>query len=159
MIETDRLASRVLDTIPLLMRSIHKDMRRKDHHFEPNQFQILSMLAHHAHSVSALAVRQHVSLPSMSKTINALVERGWVERVPMPGDRRVVQIRLTEPGRESLQDTRRVMIDSVAGILANLTADERDKLSAGLDVLYDAFGMMHREQHCQQSPSGDEHAS
>lgn len=159
MIEGEPLASRVLDTIPLLMRSIHRDMRRKDHHFEPNQFQILTMLTHHEHSVSALAMLRHVSLPSMSKTINALVQRGWVERVPLPGDRRVTQIRLTKSGRQSLRDTRRVMLDSVAGILASLTPDERAKLSAGLDVLYDAFAVTPPEQHCQHSSSGAVHAS
>ena len=150
------LARRVLDTMPLIMRSLHRDLRSINHHIDPNQVQILGMLVDHQLSVSGLAGRQRVSLPSMSKTVSALVERGWIERMDVPGDRRVVHLKLTEAGRAALGELRNTMVESLAAMLGGLTAEECVKLSAGLDVLYAAFG--HLPVHCPHSdnPAGVE---
>jgi len=150
------LARRVLETMPLIMRSLHRDLRSINHHVDPNQVQILGMLVDHQLSVSGLAGRQRVSLPSMSKTVSALVERGWIERVDFPGDRRVVHLKLTVSGRAALGELRNTMVESFAAMLGGLTADECEKLSAGLDVLYAAFGLL--PEHCppRDSPAGVE---
>ncbi len=56
-------------------------------------------LAGHSCNLSELALRQAVSLPTMSNSISVLVERGWVKRVPSPDDRRRVVLELTSEGR------------------------------------------------------------
>jgi len=138
-VDGETLARRVLETIPLIMRLIHKDLRRLEHHMEPNQYQILGMLMKGSLTVSDLAQRQRVSLPSMSKTVNSLVERGLVLRLDDPGDRRVVQLQITQPGRSALGEIPALLVPSLVEALSRLDAGERDTLSAGLDVLHRAF--------------------
>ncbi len=53
--------------------------------------------------LSDLASLQGVSLPTMSNSISAMVERGWVRREAPDGDRRVVMIDVTPTGRAALE--------------------------------------------------------
>lgn len=138
--EDEALAGRLLETAPIIMRFIHTALRDTDLRVEPNQYQLMQMLAHRDFTVTELARKRKVTLPSMSKTVNALVERGWVQRMDVPGDRRVVQVRLTEQGREAMGDARKLMLRIVQGALSTLGDDERQTLSDGLDVLHVAFG-------------------
>jgi DNA-binding MarR family transcriptional regulator len=140
MVQDQALARRLLETVPLIMRFIDKGLRETCLHVEANQYQILGMLTRRNFTVSELAQKQKVSLPSMSKTVNALVERGWVERIDVPGDRRVVQLRISEPGRGALAGAHDEMVERVAQTLSQLRDDERETLSDGLDVLHVAFG-------------------
>jgi len=50
-------------------------------------------------SVKALAESMGVSLPAMSRAVDGLLERGFVEREEDPADRRMKRIWLTEAGR------------------------------------------------------------
>src|SRR6266516_2546135 len=47
-------------------------------------------------SVKALAESMKVSLPAMSRAVDGLFERGFVEREEDPSDRRMKRVRLTE---------------------------------------------------------------
>ena len=134
------LAKRVLETIPLFMRYLRQDMQRLHEQLDPGQMQILGMLSHHEFSVSELAERHKVSPPSMSKTVNSMVERGWVERVPVPSDRRVVHLKLTPEGLRMLTEIQGAMVERVAEVVATLSPEDCERLSGGLDVLYAAFG-------------------
>jgi DNA-binding MarR family transcriptional regulator len=134
------LARRLMELAPMMMQSMVRELRTVDHHIEPNHMQILGLLARRQFTMSELADKQRVSLPAVSKTISALVDRGWVERMAVPDDRRVVQLKLTAEGLGLLKEMRRTMIASVERILDRLTAEERAQLSTGLDVLYRAIG-------------------
>jgi DNA-binding MarR family transcriptional regulator len=134
------LARRLMELAPMMMQSMVRELRTVDHHIEPNHMQILGLLASRQFSMSELSEKQRVSLPAVSKTISALVDRGWVERVAVPDDRRVVQLKLTGEGLSLLKEMHRTMIASVERILDRLTDEERAQLSAGLDVLYKAIG-------------------
>lgn len=133
------LAQRVLETLPLIMRWISKDMRRLDSPLEPGQMRILGMLSERECSISQLAGHHFVSLPAMSRAVNPLVEHGWVERVGVPGDRRVVRLRLTPAGRDEMQKMHAAMLGAVADVLADLGAGERQRAVDGLAVLYSVF--------------------
>lgn len=50
-------------------------------------------------TLSELAAAMHQSLPALSQRVTALEEKGFVERVADPADRRVTGLRLTETGR------------------------------------------------------------
>jgi DNA-binding MarR family transcriptional regulator len=118
------------------------DLRRLDkrHVVDPAHFPILRSLRRRAYNVSELAERFEVSLPSMSKTVTALVKRGWVERVRSQEDRRVVQLHLTDDGRAILGEMREHAENAVTALLGPLSPEQRERLSAGLDALYAALG-------------------
>ncbi len=72
----------------------------------PHQFSVLVYL----HRVgpqtpTQLAAHDRVSAPSMTRTINCLVDEGLVERFPHPDDRRQVFVRATEAGESVVRET------------------------------------------------------
>ncbi len=73
----------------------------------PHQFSVLARLSEAPRTPGELAEIERVSPPSMSRTINALVERELVERTDDPGDRRQVILSLTPAAGKLLRDIRR----------------------------------------------------
>jgi DNA-binding MarR family transcriptional regulator len=87
-----------------------------------------------------LASMQGVSLPTMSSSISAMVERGWVKRAAPEADRRVVMIEVTATGRAALERVSRAAETHLAEVLAPLDVPARRRLVGGLGVLRKIFG-------------------
>lgn len=140
------LARQFLEIIPLVMRVVAADLRRSELTIDPAYFRLLDMLSKRAWSLSELAEKQAVSLPTMSKTISTLEERGWVERLRSSEDRRVVLVELTPAGRVALNAVHAQMLTRVAGVLEPLSAAQRQELASGLDSLRQVFSAAQPEQ-------------
>jgi DNA-binding MarR family transcriptional regulator len=136
------LARKLLTIIHRVRHSLDAELRHVDQEYriDPAHFGVLMRLRRRVHNVSELADQLKVSLPSMSKTVTALVKRGWVERARSQEDRRVVQLHLTDDGRAVLGKMRDLADNAIAKILSSLSQEERQLLSAGLDALYRALG-------------------
>src|SRR2546423_14051248 len=98
-------ARELLEIIPLVMRTVAAELRAAGEMPAPAHFGLLSILNVRPRMLSDLASLQGVSLPTMSSSISAMVERGWVRRTsPAPeSDRRVVTIEVTATGRAALE--------------------------------------------------------
>lgn len=83
----------------------------------------------------ALAEREGVQPPVMTRTLNALAAAGLVERAPHPTDGRQVVVTITESGEEEIRETRRRRQSWMTARLADLTADEYDALVRTVGVL------------------------
>jgi DNA-binding MarR family transcriptional regulator len=139
--EDRMLAHKLLGIMPLVRRRVDANLRHFNKRLiEPAHFHVLMNLKRHPYSVSELAERLMVSLPSMSKTVTALVKRGWVERVRLQEDRRVVHLHLTPAGTDILKEMHEQALNTVVEMLAPLTPDERRRLADGLETLYAALG-------------------
>jgi DNA-binding MarR family transcriptional regulator len=85
---------------------------------------VMSLLeAHGATSMSRLADLVGVSMSNATGLIDRMEERGLVERFRMPGDRRVVFVRVTEHGRTALGELELVRNDLLARVLGHLDDD------------------------------------
>jgi DNA-binding MarR family transcriptional regulator len=87
--------------------------------------------------VSDLAETFGVSVPSMSRAVDALVKKHLVTRVEDTEDRRVRRVAITAKGKK-LVDT--ILVVRQAGMEAfasSLTAAQRRKLDAAIDALMD----------------------
>lgn len=76
-------------------------------------------------TVGTLAAHERVQPPSMTRTVNCLVEDGFAVRRPHDTDGRQVLVDLTGQGREILLADRRRRDAWLAKRLRELTADER----------------------------------
>ena len=85
--------------------------------------------------MSSLARHQAVSLPTISKSVDMLVRRGWLERWVDKQDRRQTMVRLTPQGRRALGGLKKRTEQHVRRSLAPLTAPEREQLVAAMGVL------------------------
>ncbi len=94
-------AHELLEIIPLVMRTVAAELRAAGEMPAPAHFGLLSILALRPRMLTDLASLQGVSLPTMSNSISAMVERGWVRRAAPEGDRRVVMIEVTAAGRSA----------------------------------------------------------
>jgi DNA-binding MarR family transcriptional regulator len=87
-------------------------------------FHLLSMLERHGSvTMSRIAELLGVSVSNATGLIDRIEERGFVERVRVPSDRRVVHVQLTDRGRLQLHEVELFKEDMINAVLARL--DER----------------------------------
>lgn len=100
------------------------------------QFAVLAALkVHGPHTLGELAERERVSAPSMNRTVNCLVESGYVTRTPDSGDRRKVIIDLTDTGREVVAETVRRRDSWLEHALEALDPEDREVLSRAAQIM------------------------
>lgn len=140
MTRTRLVASELLDVIVLAMRTVRREMRRARPPIETSQWVLLRKIAEGASTVSDLARHSGTSLPTMSKSVDMLVRRGWVARGPHASDRRQTLVELTLQGRRVIRDYRARFEMALAAELSELSQAERDQAMAGLTRLAAALG-------------------
>jgi DNA-binding MarR family transcriptional regulator len=79
-----------------------------------------------------LAERLGMSLPAMSRAVDGLVQRGYVERLESPADRRARLVRLLPAGRSLLTEIQQARQSALEEFVATLSDDERTGLHASL---------------------------
>lgn len=100
------------------------------------QFNVLAILLREGPmSPGALADLERIQPPSMTRTVNCLVERGLVRKDEHPTDGRQVVVTLTEAGEAEVAETRRRRDAWLSARLAGLTADERTTLVQAAELL------------------------
>jgi DNA-binding MarR family transcriptional regulator len=86
-------------------------------------------------SLAELATAEQVKPPTMSRIVDALVERGLVTRIAKPGDRRSVAIEATSEGTQLLDAGRERRVAALVGRLRKLADSERRALARGVEIL------------------------
>lgn len=133
-------AREILEIIPLVMRTVAAELRAAGEMPAPAHFGLLSILSIRPRMLSDLASLQGVSLPTMSNSITAMAEHGWVRRAAPEGDRRVIMIEVTPAGRAALERVARCAEAHLAEVLAPLDLPARRRLHGGLGILRKVFG-------------------
>jgi DNA-binding MarR family transcriptional regulator len=100
-----------------------------------------------AWQVSDLAELFGVSVPSMSRAVDALVKRDLATRLEDPEDRRVRQVGITAAGRELVEKLVAVRQSGIASFAATLTPAQRRKLDAAVDALMDREDIAQSYRH------------
>lgn len=100
------------------------------------QFTVLAVLLRRGPMTpGALADHEHVQPPTMTRTVNALVELGFVTKEQHPTDGRLVLVTPTEAGESEVRETRRRRDDWLAQQLTTLTPQERATLAQAAELL------------------------
>ncbi len=130
---------RILEIVPQLMRTVSAELRRTEQGLSPSHFRLLAMLSRGPWTLSDLADHNMVSLPTISRSISTLEDRGWAKRSRSATDRRVVHAGLTPAGREIFARICRRAEERVELVLRSLTNEDRQALENGLTVLEKAL--------------------
>ena len=100
------------------------------------QFSVLAGLHHHGPSTPrAIAERESVQPPTMTRTLAYLEKAELVTRTDHPTDGRQVVIELTAAGADRVNETRRRRNHWMAQHLRGLSADERATLTDAVTIL------------------------
>jgi len=86
-------------------------------------------------SPSALADLEQVRRPTVTRTVNALAERGLVERRPDKSDKRGVRVEVTDRGRALWQAGQLRKVAPLAARIAALSSEDRSQLEAIWPIL------------------------
>ncbi|MDN5806109.1 MAG: MarR family transcriptional regulator [Brevibacterium sp.] len=135
----------VLSRVSRLARQL--DLARKssfsEYGIEGWAFDVLSALRRSGEpyqlSPSTLLQETLVTSGTMTNRIDRLVTAGWVERLPDPGDRRGVLVRLTADGRATVDSALADLLVKEREILGDLTPAGRRKLASLLRQLSTGF--------------------
>src|SRR5262245_6047787 len=87
--------------------------------------------------VSDLAETFGVSVPSMSRAVDALVKKRLATRVEDPDDRRVRRVAITSRGEDLVNTLVVIRQAGMESFAATLTAAQRRKIDAAVDSLMD----------------------
>lgn len=86
-------------------------------------------------SLVDLAQAEQVRPPTMSRIVDALVDKGLVTRVVDPRDRRSVRIAATSDGVQLLEAGRERRVHALIRRLGRLADSERRALARGVEIL------------------------
>jgi DNA-binding MarR family transcriptional regulator len=101
-----------------------------------SQLSALATLANEgAMTPGALAIRERVRPPSMTRVIASLADMGLVERAPHPVDGRQVLVTVSQSGAELVKAARRARQEWLAERLATLNSDQRGLLRNASDLI------------------------
>jgi DNA-binding MarR family transcriptional regulator len=102
-------------------------------------FHVLTLLRHHdAMPMSRLADVLGTSMPSVTGIVDRMEERGLVERVRVPDDRRIVLVSPTVAGLDLVDEAELIKSDVIKGALARLSTADLGSLVGVMNVLRDA---------------------
>ncbi|MDQ1508313.1 MAG: hypothetical protein QOG50_157, partial [Actinomycetota bacterium] len=108
------------------------------------QFRVLVLVAAGDERSSLLAERLAVAKPTITAVVDGLVERGFVAREAVAGDRRSIRVALTPAGVAALDTAEQEMSETLARIFEH--ARERDALLGALLDLDDALALRMEER-------------
>lgn len=104
-------------------------------------FHVLTLLRHHdAMPMGRIAEILDASMSSATGIIDRMEERGLVERVRVPDDRRVVLVRPTRTGHDLVDEVELVKSEILVGALARMTPEQLDRLACAATDLEHAVG-------------------
>ncbi len=151
----DACARIVMESIPMVMRFIRKEMRRHSASLlSVPQFRALAFVDRNP-GVSLFQVADHlgVTRPTASVIVDRLVRRGMLLRTQDPEERRRIVLRLTPRGARLLQQARKATRSWMAEVLAPLSHETRGQIEKGVSLLGLALRRTNGEEMTARRPS------
>lgn len=101
-VSIDRIIENLIYLHPLISRSLTRSIRAKTN-LNPGTLYILGILSKHGMlSMSEIGCKLSMPKPHVTAQVDKLIAEEMVERLFDPNDRRIINIKLTEKGKEDL---------------------------------------------------------
>jgi len=152
MTEADPEVGRAVRALALAARALERAAAVRE--LTLAQFRVLALIAAGDERSSLLADRLAVAKPTITAVVDGLVERGFVAREAVAGDRRSIRVAVTPSGAAALSGAQQEMIDALERIFVH--AREREAVIAALVDLDDALALRSqarlRDEHGTTAP-------
>lgn len=97
-----------------------------------SQMQILTMVEKETLSIGQISKRMGIAKPNITPLVDALIARGYVQRVRIGGDRRVVHVEALPAGRECLREIVGAITEQMRRWPESTTRADLERFDAGL---------------------------
>ncbi|MEV0155492.1 MarR family transcriptional regulator [Micromonospora sp. NPDC050686] len=154
---------RLAAMVELLPGALDSQLRRDAGltHFEYMVLAMLSEASERTLRMTALAARTNATLPRLSHVVRRLEDRGLVERLPCPQDKRATNARLTEAGWQKLVESAPGHVDNVRHhVFEALTPEQVAQLASITGAILDRLdpdGVMTAAHQRPTPPTDEEH--
>lgn len=140
-IDEHEIAGKLIDTAPLIMCALRQELRnRRPAEFTVPQFRVLAYLRRNeGATLSGVAEFMGLMRPTVSKMVESMERRGWLERATSAQDRRCMHLRLTAPGLAIIESARVSARENLAELFRDLPTEEKETVVRALDVLQRIF--------------------
>jgi DNA-binding MarR family transcriptional regulator len=123
------------------------------------QLHVMHLLERHGEiAMSRLAEMLDVSDSAATGLIDRIEERGFVERIRVPEDRRIVLVRITAAGRQTLEDVETARTEVLGRVLDQLDPAQLESIATAMAALRVAFLASHADPasaaHHSHQPQG-----
>jgi DNA-binding MarR family transcriptional regulator len=131
---THELAAAVRVAVARLSRRLRAEKAVDD--LSDSQYSVLAYLVREGpRAVGQLSEFERVTPPSMNRTVNCLVDAGYVERMSTPEDGRKVLVQTTDAGRALVTETRRRRDAWLVRRLEELAPAQRDAIAEASAII------------------------
>jgi DNA-binding MarR family transcriptional regulator len=120
-----------MDAVVLTLARLARLLERACTELTLSQYRLLAMIADGAERASQIAGRLAVTKPTVSATIDTLVERGLVSRAIADDDRRALRLQITAEGRAVLGAAERGMREQLDALLIHVDDPQAVRLALG----------------------------
>ena len=94
------------------------------------QWSVLAILSNHEGvSQSQISQELEIEKSTAGRLIDQVEKSGWIERRPIPGDRRLWSIHLTDQARQLLVEIERVIMHAREDMLRGLSEEQQNALT------------------------------
>ena len=129
---------------PLIARSVRRKLTSLPSAdlppgISPVHMHILKVLQEGPSHVNTIGQRLLITGPHMTHLVDALVERGMVDRRTDPEDRRSTNLTLTDKGKQFLEEHEKSIMEGIRAVLSSLSVKELEELSTSLRALRDTL--------------------
>lgn len=132
----------------LLDRTARKVKQYAQHQFKTGEFDVTvdqwlvlkNLSENELLSQTELANLVFKDHPTLTRIIDLLCKKGYVERVPHPQDRRSFQLHLTDSGLEKVSELRPKILEIREKAWENLTPKDFEEFKRILDTIYQNLG-------------------
>ena len=123
------------------------------------QLHVMHLLERHGEiAMSRLAEMLDVSDSAATGLIDRIEERGFVERIRVPEDRRIVLVRITPVGRQTLEDVEAARTEIIGRVLDQIDPSQLEGIATAMAALRVAFLATHLDPesgaHHSHHPKG-----
>jgi DNA-binding MarR family transcriptional regulator len=128
----EELLQKLVEQMFRVMKQIHHEVTLRGTSLRMPHVRLLFAIAGNSNggiSVKDLAEKTGVTPGAITQFVDALVEKGLVERVEDPEDRRIVRLTATEAAKNQMEDLQREFVASAITIFNPVTDDEIKQLT------------------------------
>ncbi|GMQ64243.1 MarR family winged helix-turn-helix transcriptional regulator [Vallitalea maricola] len=133
MTQRERLIQCILKFFPLINKKLFKDIKYKN---SLHQMRLIGMVEHeNGKPMKYFCERLMIPKSNLTKVANRLIEEGLIERKTDEKDRRIINLYITEKGKDTLDKHKKVMKENIRIKLEKLDDEDIQKLISNFEEM------------------------